>query len=39
MSTIPEDLFNVIQDRKVNPKEDSYTCRLFSAGENEIPKT
>jgi phosphoribosyl-ATP pyrophosphohydrolase len=38
MSTILQDLFNVIQDRKVNPKEVSYTCRLFAAGENEILK-
>jgi len=38
MSTILEDLFNLIQDRKVNPKEGSYTCRLFAAGENEILK-
>jgi len=38
MSTILADLFDVIQDRKVNPKEGSYTCRLFAAGENEILK-
>ena len=38
MSTILEDLFDVIQDRKANPKEGSYTCRLFAAGENEILK-
>ncbi|MBL7183618.1 MAG: phosphoribosyl-ATP diphosphatase [Anaerolineae bacterium] len=38
MSTILKDLFNVIQDRKVNPKEGSYTCQLFAAGENEILK-
>jgi len=38
MSTILEDLFSVIQDRKINPKEGSYTCRLFAAGENEILK-
>ncbi len=38
MSTILEDLFDVIRDRKVNPKEGSYTCRLFAAGENEILK-
>lgn len=38
MSTVLEDLFDVIQDRKVNPKEGSYTCRLFTAGENEILK-
>lgn len=38
MSTILEDLFNVIRDRRVNPKEGSYTCSLFAAGENEILK-
>ena len=38
MSTILADLFKVIQDRKVNPKEGSYTCRLFTAGENEVLK-
>jgi phosphoribosyl-ATP pyrophosphohydrolase len=38
MSTILEDLLNVIKDRKVNPRERSYTCRLFAAGENEILK-
>ena len=38
MSTILSDLFNVIQDRKVNPREGSYTCHLFAAGENEILK-
>ena len=38
MSTILKDLFNVIEARKVNPKEGSYTCRLFAAGENEILK-
>ena len=39
MSTTVVDLFNVIQDRRFNPKEGPYTCRPFSAGENEIPKT
>ncbi len=38
MSTILADLFNVIQDRKVSPKDGSYTCHLFAAGENEILK-
>jgi len=38
MSTILQDLFDVIQDRKVNPRKGSYTCRLFAAGENEILK-
>lgn len=31
-------LERVIADRKANPKEGSYTCRLFAAGEPEILK-
>jgi phosphoribosyl-ATP pyrophosphohydrolase len=31
-------LFQTIQDRKVNPKQGSYTHQLFSAGEDEIVK-
>ncbi len=38
MSAIFDDLWAVIQDRKANPKEGSYTCRLFAAGEDEILK-
>ena len=38
MSAILADLFDIIQDRKANPTEGSYTCRLFAAGENEILK-
>ena len=38
MSTIFDELWAVIQDRKAHPKEGSYTCRLFAAGENEILK-
>jgi len=26
-------LWSVIQDRKANPKDDSYTCHLLSTGE------
>ncbi len=33
-----EDLYRVIQDRKDNPVEDSYTCRLFRKGKVEILK-
>jgi phosphoribosyl-ATP pyrophosphohydrolase/phosphoribosyl-AMP cyclohydrolase len=31
-------LWSVIQDRRVNPREGSYTCHLLSAGETEILK-
>jgi phosphoribosyl-ATP pyrophosphohydrolase len=31
-------LFAIIQDRKDNPQEGSYTCELFSRGEDEILK-
>ncbi len=33
---IVEEVFNVIEDRKVNPKENSYVSSLFSKGENKI---
>ena len=29
-------LFNIIEDRKTNPIEGSYTASLFSAGEDRI---
>jgi phosphoribosyl-ATP pyrophosphohydrolase/phosphoribosyl-AMP cyclohydrolase len=32
------DLFAVIEDRRVNPKSDSYTCKLFDGGDNRILK-
>ncbi|NOY99178.1 MAG: phosphoribosyl-ATP diphosphatase [Chloroflexi bacterium] len=32
------ELFSVIEDRKANPKEGSYTAHLFAAGEDEILK-
>jgi len=32
------DLYRIIYDRKEHPKEDSYTCQLFSKGEDEILK-
>ncbi|KAA3646594.1 MAG: phosphoribosyl-ATP diphosphatase [Chloroflexi bacterium] len=31
-------LYEIIQDRKANPKEDSYTNTLLNAGEDEILK-
>jgi phosphoribosyl-ATP pyrophosphohydrolase/phosphoribosyl-AMP cyclohydrolase len=31
-------LWSVIQDRKANPKDDSYTCHLLSAGKSETAK-
>lgn len=33
-----EDVFNVIKDRKVNPKEGSYTNYLFDKGIDKILK-
>lgn len=32
------ELFDLVQDRKVNPQPGSYTCSLFEAGENRILK-
>jgi len=29
-------LFEIIEDRKINPAERSYTTRLFAAGEDKI---
>lgn len=31
-------LYRVICDRRVNPKPDSYTCKLFEGGDNKILK-
>lgn len=31
-------LFAIIRDRQGNPTEDSYTCKLFAAGDNKILK-
>ncbi len=31
-------LFDIIEVRKANPTPDSYTAKLFSAGEDEIVK-
>jgi len=38
MSQVLDDLAAVIADRKANPREGSYTCRLLAAGEDEILK-
>lgn len=32
------DLYQIILDRKANPKPGSYTCELFAKGEDEILK-
>ena len=31
-------LWSVIEERKANPREGSYTCRLFEKGAEEIAK-
>jgi len=33
---ILDELFNVIKDRKENPREGSYVCKLFERGEDRI---
>lgn len=38
MGHITDDLFAVIQARKVDPPANSYTAQLFAKGENEILK-
>lgn len=38
MSSVLENLWAVIQDRKANPRPGSYTASLFEKGENEILK-
>jgi len=39
MQTDPlEELFLTIKDRQNNPRSDSYTCKLFTKGENTILK-
>jgi phosphoribosyl-ATP pyrophosphohydrolase len=38
MSTILNDLYATILDRKANPKPGSYTTALFTAGMDEIVK-
>jgi phosphoribosyl-ATP pyrophosphohydrolase len=38
LSEILARLYALIQDRKVNPREGSYTAQLFRAGTEEIAK-
>jgi phosphoribosyl-ATP pyrophosphohydrolase len=38
MSTILNDLYTTILDRKANPTSGSYTASLFAAGTDEIVK-
>ncbi len=38
MSQVLDQLFATIESRKVSAPADSYTARLFAAGENEIVK-
>ena len=38
MSNFIDELWGVLQERKVNPKPGSYTAELLSLGEDEIVK-
>ena len=38
MSQVLDQLYATIVSRKQNPPRDSYTAKLFAAGENEIVK-
>lgn len=38
MTEILSQIFSVIEDRKANPKANSYTNQLLDAGEDEIVK-
>ncbi|MBN1120043.1 MAG: phosphoribosyl-ATP diphosphatase [Anaerolineae bacterium] len=38
MADMIEKVFAIIEDRKANPKEGSYTNHLFDSGEDEIVK-
>ena len=38
MSDVIEELFQVLQDRKRNPRPGSYTNQLLAAGDDEIVK-
>ena len=38
LATVLNDLYNVIQDRKLNPVEGSYTNYLFDKGQDKILK-
>jgi phosphoribosyl-ATP pyrophosphohydrolase len=35
---IIEELIITLRDRKVNPKDNSYTCMLYNQGDNKILK-
>ena len=36
--SVLNDLYSVVMDRKANPQEGSYTCYLFSQGQDKICK-
>jgi len=38
MNQVIEALTHTIEDRKLHPREGSYTCKLFAAGQGEILK-
>ena len=38
MSQVIEALTRTIEERKLHPREGSYTCKLFAAGQGEILK-
>ncbi len=38
MNNVLEDLYEVVLERKKNPQEGSYTCYLFSKGQDKICK-
>jgi phosphoribosyl-ATP pyrophosphohydrolase len=38
MSNVTQQVFEVIEGRKTNPPEGSYTAKLFAAGEVEVLK-
>lgn len=38
MSNVLNELYEVVLDRKNNPQEGSYTCYLFSKGQDKILK-
>lgn len=38
MANVLEDLYNIVLDRKANEQEGSYTCYLFSKGQDKICK-
>ena len=38
MSNVLEELYNIVMDRKTNVEEGSYTCYLFSKGQDKILK-